>query len=1104
MLRRILARARKLSQPTGDPTWLPPSRQSHRWRIESRTVLVIGVVGLTLASFSIAIVGRANLATPVRKEPASAVRDGPTIPAIGATNATHQIAADTERRRAGTALLHRWHSRADLDDPQPRLHVVGSPPHLATGGYSPAGGIDRFDRGTADRGVQPHPNAAMSAVDRPTMLLAGWWSISYMTLASWLTVLAMGTLLVWLHRRHKRERIDRSDIEAALRSDEALYRILFDRNPLPMYMADLASLRLLAVNDAMVDCYGWSRAELLEMTALDIRPAEDVPRLLTAIEGRPVDETRTIAGVRHRRKDGTMIDVETISRVAEIGGRRLLIVLVRDVTERNRAQAALRENDRRLRLAVESSRIGLWEWELAANGFIPSVEAVRLLGYGDGEAPAGIALWESGLHPDDRERLCKAIEAWRAEPVREFVDEFRLRHQDGTYRWVETRARLVVDDLGTPLRYLGCWIDITVRRQSEEIARETAVRLQLAASSGNIGLWDWNLRTNTVYYSLEWKRQLGFEEHEIAPNLTEWECRLHPDDRERALDATRSFIEGIDQEYRVEFRLRHKDGSYRWILSQGALLRDALGVPVRMLGSHIDLTLRKKMETALAESESRLLALMENVPMAVTLKDLDGRYLFVNRRFSQWHGATIQDVLGRTMTDVFPERDRAPMVAQEAALLAGEGPRKRIEMVTFCDGTKHCVEILEFLVPGPVPAICSMAADVTQQRKMGEQLRQAQKMEAIGQLTGGIAHDFNNLLTVIIGNSELLTTALGDNPALKRLAEITGIAAARGAELTRSLLVYARQQKLEPRPTAINELLRRMHGLLGRALGERVEIALHCRADIQDAIVDPGQLEAAILNLAVNARDAMPAGGRLTIETANVELGDDDARRNEGVKPGSYVLISVEDTGAGMTPDVLARAFDPFFTTKEVGKGTGLGLSMVLGFAKQSNGHVKIYSEPGHGTVVRLYLPCTAGVAVKGATSALASDLPRGGETILLAEDDALVRAQAESQLASLGYRVIAVRNGTEALEVLRRPESIDLLFTDVIMPGGLSGLELVEAARQVRPALRVLLTTGFSQNGIGGSVPHAGTFEILQKPYRKADLAARLRQVLDADRSGR
>ena len=389
-------------------------------------------------------------------------------------------------------------------------------------------------------------------------------------------------------------------------------------------------------------------------------------------------------------------------------------------------------------------------------------------------------------------------------------------------------------------------------------------------------------------------------------------------------------------------------------------------------------------------------------------------------------------------------------------------------------------------------------AAIVKNRKLEEQLRQAQRLEAVGQLIGGVAHDFNNLLTVIIGNADLLVGELHDDPEQRELAETTLSAAQSAADVTRRLLAFARRQPLEPRLTDVNALVTGMETLLRRSLGEHIEIELSRMAGLWPALVDAAQLEAAILNLAINGRDAMPSGGRLTIELANWTVDRETAERQLDFQPGPYVVVTVSDTGTGIDPAILEHVFDPFFTTKGIGRGTGLGLSMVFGFAKQSGGHVAIDSEVGRGTKLRIFLP--RGIeGLDAATVGPVSNAAGGAETILLVEDDALVRHYAHDQLVALGYRVFVATNGPEALDVVRHRADVDLLFTDIVMPGGLNGRELASRARELRPGLAILFTSGYSEDAI----VHDGRLDpgllLLSKPYPRADLARSIRQALMA-----
>jgi PAS domain S-box-containing protein len=391
--------------------------------------------------------------------------------------------------------------------------------------------------------------------------------------------------------------------------------------------------------------------------------------------------------------------------------------------------------------------------------------------------------------------------------------------------------------------------------------------------------------------------------------------------------------------------------------------------------------------------------------------------------------------------------------------------------------------------------------DLTERKLTERQLQQAQKMEMVGQLSGGIAHDFNNLLTVIVGNAEHLSEQLKSRLDLRQLADDICHAGERGAELTRRLLAFSRRQLLRPRAIDCHELIASTCKLLKRTLRENIEVTTAFNIDAIFAFADSGQLESAVLNLALNAQDAMAAGGRLTISTGIASLDDNYQGVHPEIESGEYAMIAVTDNGEGMTSDVAARAFEPFFTTKEVGKGSGLGLSMVYGFVKQSNGHVSIYSEPGLGTTVRIYLPNVTPNGSRSSSQPAADEdaLPGGNETILVVEDDPFVRSSVILRVESLGYKVVLAVDGREAVMKLRTNPEIDMLFTDIVMPGGMSGWEVAELAQQMRPGLPTVFTSGYALEALvdQGRAPVKSI--VLTKPYRKAELAHRLREALAA-----
>jgi len=510
---------------------------------------------------------------------------------------------------------------------------------------------------------------------------------------------------------------------------------------------------------------------------------------------------------------------------------------------------------------------------------------------------------------------------------------------------------------------------------------------------------------------------------------------------------------------------------------------------------------RDRADAALRASPTQFQAIMDHTPVLVFVKELEGRYTFVNRAAERWAGANKKPAIGLRTRDVMSKEGADDVEIADRRVVASKAPIQREITVETRIGRRTLLSVKFPLMDaaGAVSAVGTIVTDITDQKLVEDRLAQVQRMEAVGQLTGGVAHDFNNMLTAILLNADVLATQI-PNRSLRQLAVAMRRAAEHGADLTRRLLAFGRRQTLLPLPTDINMLLAEMEPLMQRTLGEHIQIELVRDSALWPATVDRGQLESAVLNLAVNARDAMPAGGRLTIETANAELDEDFAASNPDVRTGSYVMVAVSDTGTGMPPDVVARAFEPFFTTKEVGKGTGLGLSMVYGFVKQSEGHVRIHSKLGAGTVVRLYLPRSKEVAaVVVGPAPLSVELPTGSETILLVEDDSLVRTYASAQLEALGYRVVTAETAKDAIEAVEQGCTPDLLFTDVIMPGGMNGRDLAEHLRRRRPALKVLYTSGYTHGAIDEAPESSGPIRhLLGKPYRRRDLATKVREVLD------
>jgi len=511
---------------------------------------------------------------------------------------------------------------------------------------------------------------------------------------------------------------------------------------------------------------------------------------------------------------------------------------------------------------------------------------------------------------------------------------------------------------------------------------------------------------------------------------------------------------------------------------------------------------RSAIEQELKENESRYRAIFETAVDAIIVSDQHGTIREFSKAAERMTGYSAAEVIGRNMRVLLPpqlreehERYTARYLwsARELEVCRKDGsifPAQLSIAEWWAGGHRHFTGILRDLT--------REKREQLERSKLEAQLHQAQKMEAIGNLTGGMAHDFNNMLGVIIGNIDLLRDLKNDDPDVEELTCEALDAAFRGADLTRRLLAFARQQPLQPQCVDVNVLVSGITRLLSRTLGEDIETSLHLSPELWPVVVDPAQLEASLTNLATNARDAMPDGGRLMVVTGNRCLDDDYAAQHNEVVPGGYVMVEVSDTGSGMTQEIVDRIFEPFFTTKSRDKGTGLGLSMVFGFIKQSGGHISVYSEPGIGTTFRLFLPRMMEDASVDEESSVVPLAHGRGETVLVVEDNAALRRVVTRQLAELGYRVLAAENAVTGLRLMEQ-QSIDLLLTDVVMPGGINGRELARRARQRWPGIRVIFTSGFSEARLNGDIGSlSAVTPLLGKPYRKEDLASAARAALD------
>ncbi len=675
---------------------------------------------------------------------------------------------------------------------------------------------------------------------------------------------------------------------------------------------------------------------------------------------------------------------------------------------------------------------------------------------------------------------------------------------------------------GQPERLISVGRDITEDVRAREQASLNEARLRLATDAAEIGTWDLDLRTDTLTWSDRTKAMFGISPDAFC-SMADFYAGLHPDDQHATSEAFASALDPARRAtYDVEYRtIGKEDGVIRWVAAKGRGIFDADGRCTRALGTAIDVSARRAVDERLRDSEAELRELNASLEARVeertrerdrawknsqdlqVVVDTAGVFRAANEAWTAILGWRPNELVGRSYLDLIHPDDH-PSSEQALATATNSDLPVYENRCRHKDGSYRWISWVAAPEEG---LIYASGRHVTAEKEaaaaleaMQEQLRQSQKMEAVGQLTGGLAHDFNNLLAGISGSLELLQArvAQGRIGDLGRYLSAAQGAAKRAAALTHRLLAFSRRQTLDPKPTDANRLVAGMEELVRRTVGPAVSVEVVAAGGLWTTLVDPNQLENALLNLCINARDAMPAGGQLTIETGNRWL-DQRAARERDLAPGQYVSVCVSDTGTGMTPEIIERAFDPFYTTKPIGMGTGLGLSMVYGFVRQSGGQARIYSEPAQGTMVCLYLPRHHGDAEDADVPGELAEAPRAeqGETVLVVDDEPTVRMLVTEVLGDLGYTAIEAADGPAGLRVLQSNARIDLLVTDVGLPGGMNGRQMADAARELRPGLRVLFITGYAENAVLNHGHLDPGMHVLTKPFAMEMLASRIKELI-------
>jgi two-component system, cell cycle sensor histidine kinase and response regulator CckA len=950
--------------------------------------------------------------------------------------------------------------------------------------------------------------------------------------ASGRTVEGSGRRLQWLLQDISR----RSEIERALRESEQRFRDLAENINEVFWISSPDQRQMLYVNPCYEEIWGQTRQSLYECPGswMDSIVREDRERMQAVVAGTRVEPLPHLAfEYRIVRPDGSVrwIAEHTFPIRNQQGEVYLIACIAADVSERKQAEKTLEDF-----FVASPAGLMLMDDQLRFVRVNPMM--AQMNGYSV-EAHIGRPLDE--LVPDLAPVLvpfCRRI-LDTGEPALNIEFSGETASQPGVLRhWVS--SYFPVRDAGGVARHIGgVAVEVTDLKRAQEQERERSTQLQLAVEASNTGLWDWDLHTNEVYHSAEWKRQIGYAPDELVDELDTWMSRIHSEDAPCVQQSIARFLASGRPHNEVEFRLRHKDGSYRWILSRSSVLYDEAGKPCRVLGSHQDITERKQAEEALQQSEARYRELFDDAPIPMLEEDFSA----AKERLAQLGAAGVEDVRAYLAEHSAVQSELVSLVSildiNNAAVKLYEAEHKEQlfgslaqvvtvqsanamceELVAVAAGTTHfSIEVENATLKGGIrqlllhwavlpghekdlSRVLVSMTDITDVKHLEEQFRQAQKMEAVGRLAGGVAHDFNNLLTAIQGYAQFVQAVLPKGSSEHEdIGEVLK-AADRAVSLTRQLLAFSRRQVLEMRVLDLNGVLAGMGKMLERIIGENIAVDMDLAHGLWSVRADAGQIEQVLLNLAVNARDAMPTGGTLTISTANVLLDEAFGRDHLGARVGPHVLIAVSDTGHGMSPAVQAHLFEPFFTTKGVGTGTGLGLATVYGIIQQSGGSIYAESQPGSGSTFRIYLPREGEGAAQFAGDG-AEPLPRGGETILLVEDDPHVRAVTLRKLRALGYQVLEAPCAAEALRIVRANEHpIHLVLTDVVMPGA-NGRELAESLRDVRPGLKTMYMSGYTDDSIVHLGVLDGSTPFLQKPFTTEDLARKVRQSLDERRGG-
>ncbi|MGZ3330879.1 MAG: PAS domain S-box protein [Gemmatimonadaceae bacterium] len=878
---------------------------------------------------------------------------------------------------------------------------------------------------------------------------------------------------------------------------ELQYRLLFEDNPSAMWVYDDLTREFLAVNEAAIRRYGYTREEFLSMSRQDIRMADEQP----PAAGLASAEGPGWSG-RHRKKDGTLIDVAVTSNAIAFDGHQACLALALDVTDPKRAEEALRQSEQRTRMIIDTALDAVVSMDGAGVITDWSAQAERMFGWTRGEA-MGQLMSDTIIPPryrDPHNRGLKKFLVTGEGPVLNRRIEVTALTRDGREFPIELAISPV--KMGEVWSFSAFIRDLTERKAAEDAVRQGEQRYLELFEDIPVGLYRSTPEGGLIDANPAMVSMLGFADRKSLLETPATSLYVDPRDRLRWSEQ----VKGDGALLEFEVQMRRADGAIIWARDTTHVKRAPDGTVLLYEGVLEDITWRVEAEQAVQANERRLTQILEVVPIGILVSDEMGTPVFMNAAAKKTLGSGLADTDIDTISKTYK------------AFLAGTDevyPLDRNPLAKALKGVAASVDDVEIRENGRVVSLSVQGApildsegkviaavvafiDTSDRRVLESQLRQTSKMEAVGQLAGGIAHDFNNLLTVIMSYGAMLLDRIEvADPNHEDVQEIAA-AADRAAGLTRQLLAFSRQQVMQPRVMSINAVVSDLEKLLRRLIGEDVNLVISLDPGVARINADPGQLEQVLMNLVVNARDAMPTGGKLTISTENARLSADSVAGALHAAVGDYVMLTVADTGTGMTAEVQRRLFDPFFTTKDQGRGTGLGLSTVYGIVNQSGGEITVCSEVGQGSTFKVFFPRFSAVAESPLPDAKPKEAPRGVETVLVVEDDSNLRELVARVLKKSGYEVHLAAGGVEAIAIAGDPlKLIDAVITDVVMPG-MNGRELVEKLLEMRPGIASLLMSGYTDDDVLRRGVLEGDTAFLQKPFTPDQLARKVREVLD------